>query len=192
MLLAVAGAARATRSGWQIPAPAPSARNPIGNRFPFPGNAIEQLEEHEMQARRRGMTLDTALISVNLILVTVLFAMLIWRRVYRALPVFVTYVAYTVLLALASLACTASTPDYLLVWSVGITIDTLFYLCVLVELGSGRPPLQPRLSTALGPRIVAVSGCKRAHRPADTMARHCPARDYLAARPPRHAGDRNS
>jgi hypothetical protein len=82
------------------------------------------------------MTLDSALITINLVLVTVLLAMLIWRRVYRALPVFVTYAAYSVLLGFASLACTASTPDYLLVWSVGIMIDTLFYLCVLMELGS--------------------------------------------------------
>jgi len=81
------------------------------------------------------MTLDSALITINLVLVTVLLAMLIWRRVYRALPVFVTYVAYSVLLGLASLASSSISMDYLFVWGVGITVDTVFYLCVLVELG---------------------------------------------------------
>lgn len=81
------------------------------------------------------MTLDTAFITINLILVTVLLAMLIWRRLYRALPLFVTYVAYTVFLALASLASSSNTPHYLLIWSAGVIIDTLFYLFVLMELG---------------------------------------------------------
>lgn len=81
------------------------------------------------------MTLDTALISINLVLVAVLLAVLIWRRFYRALPLFVAYVAYTLLLALVSLAFSSRALDYLVVWGVGITIDTLFYLCVLVEVG---------------------------------------------------------
>lgn len=81
------------------------------------------------------MTLDTALISSNLVLVTVFLAVLIWRRFYRRLPLFVAYGAYTFLLALVALAFSSRPSDYLLVWGVGTTIDTLFYLCVLVELG---------------------------------------------------------
>ncbi len=81
------------------------------------------------------MTLDTALISGNLVFVTAFLAILIWRRVYIRLPVFVAYMGYTVLLALASLASLSNAADYLLVWDVGIAVDTLFYLCVLVELG---------------------------------------------------------
>lgn len=88
-----------------------------------------------MRARRRGVTLDTALISANFILEAVFFTLLVGRRVYRTLPVFVSNQAYTLLFTLASLACSYSTPHYLRVWSVGITIDTLFYLCVLLELG---------------------------------------------------------
>lgn len=79
------------------------------------------------------MTLDTGLTSANVIVLMFLFAVLIWRRVYRELPVFTAYLIYTFLPSLASILFSSNASDSLLIWSVGTTIDTLFYLCVLAE-----------------------------------------------------------
>lgn len=81
------------------------------------------------------MTLASALGAVTLLTELALLGVLASRRVYRTLPLFMAYFAYSVILMAAGLATSPGTPLYLFVWILGVTIDTLFYLGVLAELG---------------------------------------------------------
>lgn len=81
------------------------------------------------------MPFDVALSWANSILLCSLLAVLLWRRVFRILPVFVAYQAYSVLFAIPSLLHTSNSSGYVLFWSLGIVVDTFFFLWVSVELG---------------------------------------------------------
>lgn len=82
------------------------------------------------------MTLYTAIPLANLILGAALFAVLIHRRVFRGLPLFVVWMAYSPATCLSGLAIARYAPAcYAPFWFVSTAIDTLFYLCVLVALG---------------------------------------------------------
>lgn len=81
------------------------------------------------------MTFDSALGYLTLATTFALLAIFIGRRAYRTLPLFTAYIGYSLIFMVAGLATTPGTPPYLLVWILGVTIDTLFYLGVLLELG---------------------------------------------------------
>lgn len=78
---------------------------------------------------------DIILTAANCLFAAALFALFMGRRVYRTLPIFTAYVGYSLLFVLAALAAFSSVSNYLVIWNLGIAIDTVFYLLALVELG---------------------------------------------------------
>lgn len=95
------------------------------------------------------MTLDSALQLAGLGLQAVLFALLIWRRVYRTLPVFFCYLVWCLCSdALAIVAVRWPPEVYLRFFLVNLTIDDLFLVAILIELG--RAVLRHNRATAPG------------------------------------------
>jgi len=82
------------------------------------------------------MNLDTGLALASAILLAPLVVLLIFRRVAGELPVFVAYQGYSLLACAAGAAVSFYAPDiYLHHWVLTMTVDTLFDLCVIAELG---------------------------------------------------------
>ncbi len=77
---------------------------------------------------------DTILISTFTIPLFAFVALLLVRRVYRALPVFFAYNVYSLCIQVISIvAARHGVESYLQLWVVSYSIDAIFYLCVLAE-----------------------------------------------------------
>src|ERR1700739_1771801 len=98
------------------------------------------------------MTLGTAAIALNCLLLGALLPLLLWKRIDRVLPTFITYLGYSFFAGLAALALSHNAFGYRRLWCALSTIDTLFYLCVLVELG--KAVLRYNRASALPSGIV--------------------------------------
>ena len=82
------------------------------------------------------MMLDSAVMQASPVPTSALLALLLWRRVFRVLPIFVAYVAYSLFTELADLMLPNVGRGHILLWGVAVTFGTLFYLSVLLELGT--------------------------------------------------------
>lgn len=80
------------------------------------------------------MSLDAAVMLAGTVLNATLLVLLLWRRVFRVLPVFVAYIAYSLIFVLTNLMPSHDARSYVLLRSAATAIDMLFYLSVLVEL----------------------------------------------------------
>ncbi len=82
------------------------------------------------------MTIEAFLQPAALISIAILFVLVLVRRVYRTLPLFVAYCGYSLINEVASVTTwRQGLEPYLMCWVITNALDTIFYLCVLVELG---------------------------------------------------------
>jgi len=84
------------------------------------------------------MALGVLVTLAGTIVTAALIAILLIRRVYRTLPVFVAYQIYSLLECIILLAATPQglmSELYIRLWVVTISLDTIFYFCVLAEIG---------------------------------------------------------
>lgn len=83
------------------------------------------------------MNLDAVLPLIGAILTAALVALLFFKRVFRIMPIFVAYLGFSVVSELAATAILVSprARSSLVFWGANIVIDTLFYLCVVAEVG---------------------------------------------------------
>jgi len=80
--------------------------------------------------------LDTVSIWAGAILGTTLFALAIWQRTFRTLPVFFSYLVWCVCSAAAEpLVVQLSAENYLQFYLLNMTVDDLFHFAILAELG---------------------------------------------------------
>lgn len=98
------------------------------------------------------MSLDNALWFAGMVGEAAVLGLLVYRRVWRTLPVFCAYVAWELISDATSyivqrISGGPSTHGYLVSYTVLTTLDSALQICVLIELAwSILRPLQPSLS----------------------------------------------
>ena len=81
-------------------------------------------------------SIDVTMILASLALQTVLLGLIVWRRVYRRMPVFFAFLIWCMFSGVAAtFAIHLAKPEYLLAFVLNMAIDTLFQLAILGELG---------------------------------------------------------
>lgn len=103
------------------------------------------------------MTLDSIDLSLwlaGIVMEAILLALIVWRRIYRTLPVFSLYIFWCLLNDAGSMACVhyLSAEGYLRIFVSGMLLATLFELGVLVEVGRSVM----RYNGAVRPGLVLI------------------------------------
>jgi hypothetical protein len=89
-------------------------------------------------------SIDLTLWLASIVMESVLIAMVVWKRVYRKLPIFFCFLIWC-LASDAGMAVAHLFPSaYLPATLANITVDALFQLAILARVGKGCCALQPR------------------------------------------------
>lgn len=103
------------------------------------------------------MTLDAAFIGVGFCLEVGLVALIAWKRIFRVLPVFFSYLIWCVLTDVAGISAVHWPPeDYLRFYLLDMTVSDLLQLAILAELARAVWR-HNRASTACRPVLIALS-----------------------------------
>lgn len=80
------------------------------------------------------MTLDAALFDVGLLAEAAALVLLLYRRVYQTLPLFFSYIAWSLVNDISSYFLVARFPSHQLqIFLISSIIDSIFMFCVLIE-----------------------------------------------------------
>jgi hypothetical protein len=107
------------------------------------------------------VTLDTALFLVGLITEATVLGLLLFRRIYRTLPVFSLYLAWSVINDVGVFFLIRRFPQKdFVIYSIGAAVDALFMFSILIEISmSVLGPIRKSLPRWAWIRVAALVLC---------------------------------
>lgn len=107
------------------------------------------------------MTLDTAFIAIGLLLETAVLCLLLFRRVYKTLPLFSFYIAWSILNDIGLFSLLRQFPNSALrIFIVSASVDAAFMFCILLEISiSVLKPIRNSLPRWTGLALAVLIAC---------------------------------
>ena len=107
------------------------------------------------------MTLDTALFFVGLLAEAAVLALLLFRRIYKTLPVFSLYLAWSIINDIGVFLLIRHFPDKdLQIYLISYAVDAVLMFCILIEISmSVLAPIRNSLPRWTGVKVAALVLC---------------------------------
>ena len=107
------------------------------------------------------MTLDTALFFVGLLAEAAVLALLLFRRIYKTLPVFSLYLAWSIINDIGVFLLIRHFPDKdLQIYLISYAVDAVLMFCILIEISmSVLAPIRNSLPRWTGLKVAALVLC---------------------------------
>lgn len=107
------------------------------------------------------VTLDTALFLVGLIMEAALLSLLLYRRIYKSLPVFSSYIAWSIINDVGAFLLIRHFPDSdLRIYLINASVDAILMFCILIEISmSVLKPIQNSLDRWTGLKVAVLVLC---------------------------------